>query len=152
MTDRDSDPEPQPRGVLPSRRSPDRVDAEQVDPQDVLDRLRVLQVHSWQNVAGDASGVDCLGPAAEDFHEVFGVGPDPDHIAAGDADGVAMAAIQGLADRLDEQEDRVARQDRRIRQQRSRIDEQRSDIETLREQLESLQAELARCRLDADER
>lgn len=152
MTDRDSDPEPPPRGVLPSRRSHDGADVEQVDPHDVLDRLRVLQVHSWQNVAGDASGVERLGPAAEDFYEIFEVGADPDHITAGDADGVAIAAIQGLADRLDERDAHIERQDRRIQQQRVLIDEQRTDLETLRERLESLQTELSRCRLDSDER
>lgn len=152
MTDPDSDPEPRPRGVLPSRRSHDGADVERVDPHDVLDRLRVLQVHSWQTVAGDASGVERLGPAAEDFHEMFEAGADPDHITAGDADGVAIAAIQGLADRLDDQDARIERQDRRLQQQRALIDEQRTDIETLRERLGSIQAELTRCRLDADER
>lgn len=152
MTDQDSDPEPSPRGVLPSRRSHDRTDVEQVDPHDVLDRLRVLEVHSWQNVAGDARSVERLGPAAEDFLEIFEVGADPDHITAGDTDGAAIAAIQGLADRLDEQDARVVRQNRRIQQQRALIDEQRADIETLRERLESLQTELARLRLDAGER
>lgn len=151
MTDRDSDPDPRSLGILPSRHSHDVADAEEVDPQDVLDRVRALQVHAWRNVAGDASGVGRLGPAAEDFHELFEVGTGTGRITAGDTDGVVMAAIQGLADRLDEQDDRVERQDRRIRRQRERMDEQRADLETLRERLESLQAELARCRLDADE-
>lgn len=151
MNERDNDPDSQPRGVLPSRRSHDGEDPEAVDPEDVLDRLRVLQVNAWQDVAGDASGFAHLGPAAEDFHETFEVGLDPENIAAGDADGVAIAAIQGLAERLDDQGNLVERQEQRIRRQRDRIDEQRADIETLREELEALQSELSRHRLDSEE-
>jgi hypothetical protein len=33
---------------------------------------------------------------AQDFHAAFGVGTDDKHIATVDADGVALAAIQGL--------------------------------------------------------
>jgi hypothetical protein len=152
MNERDRDPDPQPSGVLPSRRNHERTDARHVDPQDVLERLRVLEVHAWRDCAGDGSGNEHLGPAAEDFYEIFDVGAGADHIVAGDADGVAMAAIQGLADRLDEQDDRIERQDRRIQRQQDIIDEQRDDIETLREQLEALKAEFSRRRLDSDER
>lgn len=148
MTDRDGEPEPQPYGVLPSRRRHD--DADRVDPEEILDRLRVLQVHAWREVAGEptaregGTASERLGPAAEDFHELFEVGTDADHIAAGDADGVAIAAIQGLADRLDEREARIERQARQIDRQQERLDEQRADLETLREQVESLRATLAR--------
>jgi beta-xylosidase len=37
-----------------------------------------------------------LGPVAQDFHAAFGLGSDDRHIATVDADGVALAAIQGL--------------------------------------------------------
>ena len=33
---------------------------------------------------------------SQDFHAAFGVGADDKHIATVDADGVALAAIQGL--------------------------------------------------------
>jgi phage shock protein A len=71
---------------------------------------------------------------------VFDVGSDPDTIAAGDADGALIAAIQALADRLEDRDAHVERQARTIEQQERRLDEQRADIEALREQLESLQA------------
>lgn len=151
MTDRSSDPEPQPRGVLPSRRRYDRTDPDGLDPQAVLDRLRDLEVHVWRDAADGRREGTHVGPAAEDFHDAFGVGVDPDHVAAGDPDGVAMAALQGLADRLDEREAKIEHQERRIRRQREIVDEQRDDIETLREQLESLQAELSRLRRNADD-
>lgn len=148
MTDPDTDPEPEHYGVLPSRRRHGRADDERVNPQDVLDRLRALQVHAWRGGSGDADESQHIGPAAEDFYEALRVGPDADHVPPGDADGVAIAAIQGLADRLDERDELVERYTRRIRRQRGIIEEQRADLESLREQLESLQPEVSRIRLD----
>jgi trimeric autotransporter adhesin len=42
-----------------------------------------------------------IGPMAQDFYAAFGVGPDDKHIATVDADGVALAAIQGLNRKLE---------------------------------------------------
>jgi hypothetical protein len=40
---------------------------------------------------------------AQDFQAAFAVGPDDKHIATVDADGVALAAIQGLNQKLEEE-------------------------------------------------
>jgi len=48
-----------------------------------------------------------LGPMAQDFYAAFGVGPDDKHIATVDADGVALAAIQGLNQKLEQKETEV---------------------------------------------
>ena len=37
------------------------------------------------------------GPMAQNFYAAFGLGADDTHIATVDADGVALAAIQGLS-------------------------------------------------------
>ena len=37
-----------------------------------------------------------MGPTAQDFYAAFGLGEDERHISTVDADGVALAAIQGL--------------------------------------------------------
>ena len=42
------------------------------------------------------------GPMAQDFHAAFGGGADDKHIATVDADGVALAAIQGLNQKVEE--------------------------------------------------
>jgi len=44
-----------------------------------------------------------LGPVAQDFHAAFGLGTDDKHIATVDADGVALAAIQGLNQKVMEE-------------------------------------------------
>ena len=42
-----------------------------------------------------------MGPMAQDFHAAFGLGANDVTIATVDADGVALAAIQGLNDKLE---------------------------------------------------
>ena len=41
---------------------------------------------------------------AQDCHEAFGLGRDDKHIATVDADGIALAAIQGLNEIVEEQD------------------------------------------------
>ena len=41
---------------------------------------------------------------AQDFYAAFNVGPDDKHIATVDADGVTLAAIQGLNQKLEEKD------------------------------------------------
>lgn len=69
---------------------------EPVDADAVLERVLALPLSTWRYLA-DAEGTRHLGPIAEDFHAAFGLGADPRSIATVDADGVALAAVQGLA-------------------------------------------------------
>ena len=68
---------------------------EPVDPKRALEGVRSLDVNTWEFVDGDSGRH--MGPMAEDFREVFGLGDTDESIATVDADGVALAAIQGLA-------------------------------------------------------
>ena len=49
-----------------------------------------------------------MGPVAQDFYAAFGVGEDDTHISTIDADGVALAAIQGLYQVVQEQASQIA--------------------------------------------
>jgi hypothetical protein len=66
-----------------------------VDPADMLERVRELPISTWNYTSDDAS-VRHIGPMAQDFAAVFGVGADDRHIHPLDGQGVALAAIQGL--------------------------------------------------------
>ena len=68
---------------------------EPVDGQDVLDRLAEMPISTWNYKAGDPNARH-MGPVAQDFYATFGLGEDDRHIAALDASGVALAAIQKL--------------------------------------------------------
>jgi len=73
-----------------------------VRPRDVLEKVAALPITRW-NFQGDRT-TPHLGPMAQDFHAAFGLGTDDKHIATVDADGVALAAIQGLNQRLEEKD------------------------------------------------
>jgi hypothetical protein len=66
-----------------------------VDAAAVLDRLVAMPVTTW-SMRGDADATPHLGPTAQDFHAAFGLGGDDTTINTADAQGVALAAIQGL--------------------------------------------------------
>jgi hypothetical protein len=70
-----------------------------VNSREVLEKVVSLPVTRWTYKA--APGEKHLGPMAQDFYDAFNVGPDDKHIATVDADGVALAAIQGLNQKLE---------------------------------------------------
>lgn len=71
-----------------------------VNSSEVLDKVAALPISTWSYIADD--GVRHLGPMAQDFYSAFNVGMDDKHISMVDADGVALAAIQGLNQKLNE--------------------------------------------------
>jgi hypothetical protein len=73
-----------------------------VDAQDMLDKVAALPVMRWN----DKSQPDQthVGPVAQDFRAAFDVGADDKHIATVDEEGVALAAIQGLNQKLKEKD------------------------------------------------
>jgi hypothetical protein len=77
-----------------------KTDFAAADPAEVLQKVAALPVQSWR-YKSEAEGVRHLGPMAQDFHAAFGVGPDDKHIDTVDADGVALAAIQGLNQKVE---------------------------------------------------
>jgi hypothetical protein len=66
----------------------------------MLERVRELPISTWNHTSDDAL-VSHIGPMAQDFAALFGVGAHDSHIHPGDGQGIALAAIQGLADLLE---------------------------------------------------
>jgi len=66
----------------------------------VLDKLVAMPVSEWSYIA-QGEGVRHIGPMAQDFAAAFGVGENDTTISTVDADGVALAAIQGLNAKLE---------------------------------------------------
>jgi hypothetical protein len=78
-----------------------------IDPVDVLARVVSLPVQSWSYKA--KPGEEHIGPMAQDFHAAFGLNGDDDrHIATVDESGVALAAIQGLNQKLEQKEAEIS--------------------------------------------
>jgi Chaperone of endosialidase len=70
-----------------------------VKPQDILSKVLALPVSTWQYKSQDKS-IRHIGPMSQDFKKAFGVGETDKGITTVDADGVALAAIQGLNEKL----------------------------------------------------
>jgi hypothetical protein len=66
-----------------------------VDQRALLERLASIPIQTWNYKSQDAT-IQHIGPSAQDFALAFGLGEDNRHISTVDADGVALAAIQGL--------------------------------------------------------
>ncbi|MFF0814757.1 tail fiber domain-containing protein [Rhodococcus sp. NPDC003318] len=75
---------------------------------EVLERLAALPLSVW-NYRFDHESVRHLGPMAQDFAAVFGLGSSQRSIAQVDANGVCMASIQALYRRLVEVEKELDR-------------------------------------------
>ena len=85
-----------------------------VDSREVLEKLAAVRVGQW-NLTSQDSSIQHIGPTAQDFYAAFGVGEDNRHITQTDADGVALAAIQGLYQVVQER-------DAQITELRARLD------------------------------
>jgi len=103
-----------------------------VDTRQVLEEVANLSITSWNFTTQDAS-IRHVGPMAQDFYAAFSVGEDERFINSQDADGVALAAIQGLYSVDQETNAKLTDQAVTIAAQEARI----SDLETRLADLES---------------
>jgi hypothetical protein len=107
------------------------------DPQHVLDRVAAMSIGTW-NYRTQDSAIRHMGPTAQDFHAAFGLGENDTSISVVDAQGVALAAIQGLNAKVDAQAAVLAERDARIEEQSREIAAQRAEIAELRRSVEVL--------------
>ena len=77
-----------------------KTDIQSILPLDVLERLVAMPIQQWRYI-GQPGEVQHIGPMAQDFAAAFGVGENDTTISTVDADGVALAAIQGLNQKLE---------------------------------------------------
>jgi trimeric autotransporter adhesin len=103
---------------------------EPIDGAEVLAKLAAMPIYRWQPKDGPNADVTHAGPMAQDFHAAFGLGDNDKAIGLQDADGVALAAIKGL---------------------HQLVQQQARDLERLRGEIAAQRAELAsRITLSAD--
>jgi hypothetical protein len=115
----------------------DRNSKENVAPVDtraLLERLVRIPIQTW-NWKAQEDSIRHIGPMAQDFHAAFNVGQDDKHISTVDADGVALAAIQGLNQKF---EVRGERSEVRIQ----RLESENAELKTRLTELEQLVTKL----------
>ena len=92
-----------------------KANFESVDGRDVLEVLAEMPIETWNYDSQDPS-IRHIGPVAQDFYAAFGVGEDERLITTVDADGVALAAIQGLYELVQEKDGEIAALEERLGQ------------------------------------
>ncbi len=80
---------------------------------DVLDRVAALPISEWSYKQGSPA-VRHIGPMAEDFRAAFGLGSTSRGINTVDTSGVALAAIQGLNQKLEIKNARIEELESRL--------------------------------------
>ncbi|MBI5383579.1 MAG: hypothetical protein HZA90_02720 [Verrucomicrobia bacterium] len=108
-----------------------------VDPREILSRVTALPISEWSYKAD--AGTRHIGPMAQDFHTAFNVGTDDKHITMVDADGVALAAIQGLNQKFEEE---LATQSADLRTKDAQLKSQQLQIAELLNRLQALEQKL----------
>src|SRR5262249_36112120 len=80
-----------------------------IDTRAVLEKLAGMPIREW-NYKIDPTSVRHVGPTSQDFREAFELnGDDESNIASVDAQGIALAAIKGLNEKLNAENTQLRR-------------------------------------------
>ena len=101
-----------------------------VDERQILEKLMGMSVSTWQ-YKGQSEVVPHIGPMAQDFYAAFGMGRDEHYISSVDADGVALASVQGLYQLVQEKDARIAALEKQTTDQEKRLDDFESRLMNL---------------------
>ena len=106
-----------------------------VDPMSVLEKLAHLPISTW-NYKSQDEAIRHMGPMAQDFYAAFGLGEDDTHIGTLDAEGVLMAAVQGLYRQNQAQAQEITQLKEENAMLRARLAELAGRLERLEAQLQ----------------
>ena len=112
---------------------------EQVDGTAILAKVAAMPVMTW-NYKTQKAGIRHIGPMAQDFKEAFGIGETDTGITTVDADGVALAAIQGLIEELkarDKTIEELKAKSAEFESKAAEMDALKSEMRALRDQVQS---------------
>ena len=107
-----------------------------VAPAAILEKIDALPVTEW-NYKNEDPSVRHIGPVAQDFYSIFGVGNSSTSISTIDPSGIALAGIQALDAKGEEQDGQLA-------ELKNQLDTKTEEIRSLRERLARLESLLQR--------
>jgi hypothetical protein len=84
-----------------------------VDAQTILNAVAAMPMSTW-NYKAQAKSIRHVGPMAQDFYTAFDVGENDTTISTVDEGGVALAAIQGLNEKLEEKDAKIKELESRL--------------------------------------
>jgi hypothetical protein len=102
-----------------------------VSGEDVLSRLRKIQVSTW-NYISEGGQVRHMGPMAEDFYQAFTLGTGNTSIGVQDLAGVSLAAVKALDQRTAQ-----------LQQKSAEVDQLRIEVDMLRSANAAMEQRLA---------
>lgn len=91
-----------------------------VSSSDLLDKVARLPISEWSYKEDVATRH--VGPVAQDFYSIFNIGTDDKHIAPMDEGGVALAAIQGLNQKLESENAALRAENAALEQRLNRLE------------------------------
>jgi hypothetical protein len=92
-----------------------------INPSQILEKVAQLPLSEWSYK--DDPATRHVGPMGQDFYAAFNIGTDEKHIAPLDEGGVALAAIQGLNQKLEETRSELKHRDAEISELRRAVAE-----------------------------
>ncbi len=120
-----------------------------VAPRQVLDKVASMPIESW-NYKKEEDTIRHIGPMAQDFHAAFGVGENDKTITTVDADGVSLAAIQGLYQLVQQQQALLQQQQAQLQQQQTQLQQQQTAITSLKAENHELHTGLEAVKLQME--
>jgi len=110
-----------------------------IDTQALLTQVAALPITTW-NYKSQAASIRHIGPMAQDFFAAFKVGEDDHHITEIDEGGVALAAIQGLNQKLEKLEEDVRQLRAQLQEKDTLLLKQQQQIDALERQMNTMMA------------
>ena len=99
-----------------------------VDTRNILQKVLDLPIQTW-NYKSEGTDFRHIGPVSQDFFNTFRLGTDEKSIGTVDADGVALAAIQGLNEKLEKRTEELRKENEALKQQ---LNSQQAAVEALK--------------------
>jgi hypothetical protein len=98
-----------------------------VNADDILGKVATMPITRWNYKADPLA--EHIGPVAQDFRAAFGLGSDDKSIAMVDGDGVALAAIQGLNNKVDQKNNELSEI---VKRQQGQIEALKAEVAVLK--------------------
>jgi len=108
-----------------------------VDGREILKRVAGLPITTW-SYRTQSPSIRHIGPMAQDW-AAFAVGEDDRYINSVDADGVALAAIQGLYEVVQDKDAQINMQQQRIEALENEIAAQRNQMAVIEARLTAIE-------------
>ena len=96
--------------------------------REILNKVAGLPLATWNYKSQDKS-IRHIGPTAQDFRAAFGLGVDDKQITTVDADGVALAAIQGLNEKVEVRSQTMAARIQKLEAENAQLKERLQAVE-----------------------